>query len=412
MTQENDSSSPFPLEPTVGEPPNISDDARCLTPPPIPNTSDDLQIQRLSNSAPREIVDVDAVTKEMDDEPETKRQKRMTSRVWTHFTKNEEIVEVNGKKTVILWAHCNKCKYKARGESSNGTKVFWNHLKNRHNIVPGQQMLKVEKKDNVTIVEPYRYDQEASMRKFHLAIIMHEYPFNIVEHEYFVDFIKSLRPSFPMKSRITIRKELMDIFTQEKEKLYESFKTVKSRFSTTMDMWTSNQNKGYMCVTVHWIDEDWHIQKRIIKFMHVEERHIGAKLLDTFIASVVRWFIEKKLFSLTLDNASANEVCVKEVIAGLEKICPLVCDGLFFHVRCANHILNLVARDGLAAIASVIKNIRAFVVAIKSSPLQWEEFKKCATKCQLDTKKGVALDVATRWNSTYLMLMDALRVAC
>jgi hypothetical protein len=34
-------------------------------------------------------------------------------------------------------------------------------------------------------VVPYKYDEEASLRKFNLAIIMHEYPFDIVEHEFF-----------------------------------------------------------------------------------------------------------------------------------------------------------------------------------------------------------------------------------
>ncbi|KAL6521350.1 hypothetical protein OROGR_017919 [Orobanche gracilis] len=409
---EEDSSSPINF--AIGE---VPDAAYNLQPPSLllkPSTtiqeirgSASLGVSSTSEKANIGTSDIDACSREVDEEPQQKRQKRTTSGVWNHFTKVDETIEENGKKTVILWAQCNKCKYKARGESTNGTKVFWNHLK-KHNIMSGQQQLKVENKDNVTSVEPYKYDQEASLRKFHLAIIMHEYPFNIVEHEYFVDFIKSLRPSFPMKSRITVRKEIQEIFTQENEKLYEYFKTVKCRFSTTMDMWTSNQNKGYMCVTVHWIGEDWNIQKRIIKFMHVGGRHTGVRLSEAFVASVMRWFIEKKLFSLTLDNASANEVCVKDVISELEKICPLICDGLFFHVRCANHILNLVARDGLAAIASTTKNIHAFVVAIKSSPVQWEEFMKCASECQLDTKKGVALDVATRWNSTYLMLKDAL----
>jgi len=44
---------------------------------------------------------------------------------------------------------------------------------------------------------------------------MHEYPFNIVEHEYLVDFIKSLRPSFPIKSRVTVRKEIMGKYLEE-----------------------------------------------------------------------------------------------------------------------------------------------------------------------------------------------------
>ena len=68
--------------------------------------------------------------------------------------------------------------------------------------------------------------------------------------------------------------------------------------STTMDMWTSNQNKGYMCVTVHWIDDEWIILKRIIKFMHVEGRHTGLNMFGEFIACILRWFIEKKCFLL------------------------------------------------------------------------------------------------------------------
>jgi hypothetical protein len=38
--------------------------------------------------------------------------------------------------------------------------------------------------------------------------------------------------------------------------LYGKLKDVQCRFSATMDMWTSCQNKSYMCVTIHWIDDD------------------------------------------------------------------------------------------------------------------------------------------------------------
>lgn len=91
-----------------------------------------------------------------------------------------------------------------------------------------------------------------------------------------------------------------------------------------------------------------------------------------------------------------------------KKHSPLVCDGQFFHVRCGNHILNLVARDGMRVIQSATKNIRAFIVAVKGSTVQWEEFLKCANECGLDTSSGLSLDVSTRWNSTYLMLKDAI----
>ena len=77
-------------------------------------------------------------------------------------------------------------------------------------------------------------------------------------------------------------------------------------------------------------------------------------------------------------------------------------------MRCANHILNLVVKDGMRVIGSATEKIRSFVVAVKGSTVQWEEFLKCATECGLDTKPSLSLDVSTRWNSTYLMLRNAL----
>jgi hypothetical protein len=76
------------------------------------------------------------------------------------------------------------------------------------------------------------------------------------------------------------------------------------------------------------------------------------------------------LFSLTLDSASANEVAVNDVIANLRDVnASLVCDGNFLHVRCACHVLNLVARDGMNVIAGTIEKIKSLVLVVKGSPL-------------------------------------------
>jgi hypothetical protein len=107
--------------------------------------------------------------------------------------------------------------------------------------VKGQQQLNIEKDHgkDMTVVQPFKYDLEVSLKKIYLAIIMHEYLFNIVEHEYFVEFIKSLRPSFPIKSHVTVRKDIMNIYLEQKDKLYSKLKSVTSQFSAIMDMWTS-----------------------------------------------------------------------------------------------------------------------------------------------------------------------------
>ena len=86
---------------------------------------------------------------------------------------------------------------------------------------------------------------------------------------------------------------------------------------------------------------------------------------------MVKWFVEKKLFALTLDNASNNLVAVTDLINDLTENgnASLVCDGAFFYIRCACHILNLVARDGLVVINKALGKMKSLALTIKGSPL-------------------------------------------
>lgn len=331
-----------------------------------------------------------------------KLKKKKTSQVWEHYT--ELVVEEEEEGIVIKKkvAECNYCYDVFVSDSKNGTSRLWNHYRSFHEESDSRN-----RKRGRDSFDDWKYDEESSLKKYHLAIIMHEYPFNYCEHEYTNDFIRSLCPKFPIKSRKTARARIMDIFHHEKKQLFDYFATQKCRFSCTMDVWTSNQNKGYLCVTGHFIDEDWNIQKRIINFMYLGGRHNGENLSVAYMQNMGSWNIDHKLFALTLDNAASNNVCVDTVTSTLRENDSLLCGGKFFHVRCAAHILNLVARDGVSKISKFIENIRALVLIVKSSPLQEEIFKKEAAALGI-TDRCLSLDVSTRWNSTYLMLVDAL----
>ena len=69
-----------------------------------------------------------------------------------------------------------------------------------------------------------------------------------------------------------------------------------------------------------------------------------AEKVYTLLSS---WGIEKKLFSFTLDNASANDVFVKLLKNQLSLKDSLLSDSTFFHVQCCAHILNLIVQEGL-----------------------------------------------------------------
>lgn len=78
-----------------------------------------------------------------------------------------------------------------------------------------------------------------------------------------------------------------------------------------------------------------------------------------------------------------------------------------YHVRCDAHVLALVIRDAILKYNSSIKRIRSVVKYVTGSHSRLATFKDYCTIERIDSKKGLILDVKTRWNSTYLMLEAA-----
>ncbi|KAK9086804.1 hypothetical protein Syun_029198 [Stephania yunnanensis] len=75
-------------------------------------------------------------------------------------------------------------------------------------------------------------------------------------------------------------------------------------------MWTAITTDGYIIVTVHFIDDDWLLQKRILNFCFMQPPHNGVAIAEKLSSLVTSWDLDKKLFAITLDNASANETFV------------------------------------------------------------------------------------------------------
>ena len=73
-------------------------------------------------------------------------------------------------------------------------------------------------------------------------------------------------------------------------------------------LWTSIATDGYMCVTAHFIDANWVLQKRVLNFCHMPPPHNGVSLFENVYKLLSMWNIENMIFWVTLDNASTNDV--------------------------------------------------------------------------------------------------------
>ncbi|CAN1775431.1 Putative AC transposase [Linum perenne] len=95
---------------------------------------------------------------------------------------------------------------------------------------------------------------------------MREYALSIVEHLHFKRFCYSLRPLFSVPSRNTLKRDVMRLYCDERAKIQRLIDYSKGREAITTYMWTaSNQRKGYMVVTTHYIDNGWCLRIQLLR---------------------------------------------------------------------------------------------------------------------------------------------------
>ena len=68
------------------------------------------------------------------------------------------------------------------------------------------------------------------------------------------------------------------------------------RFSITFDGWTASNQNQYLGIIIHYIDNDWIMQSKLIGMEHLEEKHFSTYLLNMLNKCYISYQIENKIF--------------------------------------------------------------------------------------------------------------------
>ena len=163
-----------------------------------------------------------------------------------------------------------------------------------------------------------------------------------------------------------------------------------------------------MVVTAHFVNPTWQLKKIILGFKLVMD-HKGQTISTFLLECLADWGIQK-LFSITVDNATANTSAIRRFHRDFSQVSPdaLVLEGNFLHMRCCAHIINLIAKEGLGDLGDNVLAIRNAVQYVRSSSNRLNSFEQRVTTGKM-TRGSLPMDVKTRWNSTFLMLSRALQ---
>ncbi|KMT19294.1 hypothetical protein BVRB_1g013000 [Beta vulgaris subsp. vulgaris] len=330
-----------------------------------------------------------------------KRKRKKKSLVW------RELLEGKNEKGEVI-ATCTHCGIDLVSGSTSGTSHLKRHLLERCPKRPNGVPLGEASNDDEG--REFIFDMKELRKEILLYVVEGSRPFSTVEDKAFRRMMFKATPHFKPFSRTTLTSDLFSMYYSDREKLKTILLSAPGLICLTTDNWKSSHTwQHYICITVHFVDNDWKLHKRILKFKALSPPYDGESISEEIYMFLNHWRIDDKVLSVTVDNASYNDAMITHLRSRLVARGVLRHGGCFFHIRCCAHIINLIVQSGLGLIQSILDSVRNLVKMITRSSSRSKDFYDVAQKnFHLDVKRKLHLDMQIRWNSTYKMLDNVL----
>ncbi|XP_038693766.1 zinc finger BED domain-containing protein RICESLEEPER 2-like [Tripterygium wilfordii] len=315
-------------------------------PQPIPPPVEQVEEVDNSHSSEEKLTPSSHQTSGASSTATKPKKRKEISEAWAHYDR----IVIEGQD---LKAKCKHCGAKCMVDpNKHGTKNLKIHVKKCKVLLSQKSPM-----DNYTIshdgdttsneMRLHKFDSNMIRAALIEWIICEELLFRIVKSKKFKEFCKVMEPRYVVPSRMTVARHIFKTYNAQKEKLKEALKGSVGR-----------------------------LHKRIISFCMVED-HKGEGIEKQLEKVTKEWGIEK-IMCITVDNASANED--------------------------TSLILNIIVKFGLQKCIISVERIKNAVKYVRLSPKRLSKFLECTKQVGVICTKSLCLDVATRWNSIYLML--------
>jgi hypothetical protein len=267
-----------------------------------------------------------------------------------------------------------------------------------------------------------KVDQGTAYQELARMIVSHGYPLSIVEHEEMRTFVKNLNPMVHADavSHNDMEGHCCALFQKEKAKLKDQLTLSARRVSLSASIWTpdgAESTVNYLCLTAHFIDNNWKVHRMIIKFgmfrssptdvermIHYKEACVPESECGAYnvIWDAIRdWNLDQKLLSLTSVGEVRNDVSSSKLKETLVEKKFLPIRGKLYNVACVDDVLNTIVSKVQQNIIHLVGDmVTQFVVAHTSSSLNQQQLmeviSQMSVKCPQEDAKW--------WHKLYFRL--------
>jgi hypothetical protein len=179
-------------------------------------------------------------------------------------------------------------------------------------------------------VRNWDYSPEVAHVGLYCLIARLDLPLGIGAYDAFVDYIRRAHnPRYVPVCRQTTTKDFVKHFNQTHTLMMDCL-TACSSIAITSDIWNDNAKEDYLNVVAHFVNSDQELEKKLISLCLIDFCHSGSNIAKRVDIVLDDWSLTDKIFSFTLDNASANASAMTFLTPKFSSYVG----SIFLHQRC------------------------------------------------------------------------------
>ncbi|XP_039815808.1 zinc finger BED domain-containing protein RICESLEEPER 2-like [Panicum virgatum] len=215
------------------------------------------------------------------------------------------------------------------------------------NQIHGETLLPEQDFPNDLSQKNQKVDQNCSPEELVRILAIHGLLPRILEQDGFRKAVACLNPMVSMPSHYDFIGNICDLFQQEKSKLKDKLAALHSRVCLSAYIWNYDPHLAFLCLSVHYIDDEWEKQQKIITFSPVDPSCDAKESSNVILGAIREWGLHDKVFSIIMDDAFIDDSVASNVKASLQKWSEAAANLNLFVVRSATHLLDHVIQVGL-----------------------------------------------------------------
>ena len=222
------------------------------------------------------------------------------SAVWQYFglrsTKAGVIVEKEQDKPV-----CRTCGRSVHAKGSNTTNLF-QHLREHHPLVyaevapqTSKQCSSVQASLSDIVAKSSKYSSSSAQAKELNRAVTYflakdGVPLSTVDKPGFRNMVTKLNLRYQLPSRRHFSDhEIPQLYAHVRDNVVMPVLREAECFSATTDLWTSAARESYMTFTVHFIDQNWHLQSFCLDTVPLFADHTRQNIADAILDILDKW---------------------------------------------------------------------------------------------------------------------------